>query len=246
MPTKATVSPSSRKTATQFTSWSYSRYMDYTACPAKAKYKHLDKLPEPGSPAMERGSAIHTLAENYVNGALKRLPPELKLFKDEFTMLKKQPVKVVEENWAWTKDFAAETEWNNWSQAWVRIKLDVAYINTEHNALVVVDHKTGKCRPEKSAEYLGQCELYGLAGLLRYPDIAVVSPRLWYLDEGVIYPDPDVEEIEYFRADEPKLKKIWIKKVTPMLNDKNFKPTPSDHACRFCHYKAANGGPCKY
>ena len=68
------------------TSWSFSRYQDYKSCPAKAKYKHIDKLKEPPSPAMERGAAIHNLCEQYVRGTLAKLPPELKLFKDEFTL----------------------------------------------------------------------------------------------------------------------------------------------------------------
>ena len=68
----------------QFTSWSFSRYMDWRGCPAKAKYKHLDKLAEPPNAAMERGSMIHKLAEDYTLGVLKRIPAELKAFADEF------------------------------------------------------------------------------------------------------------------------------------------------------------------
>ena len=35
----------------QVTAWSYSRYADYKQCPAKFKYKHLMRLPDPGSAA---------------------------------------------------------------------------------------------------------------------------------------------------------------------------------------------------
>ncbi len=243
MVTRATTQ--TRSSPKKFTSWSFSRYMDYKGCPAKAKYKHLDKLAEPGNAAMERGSAIHTLAEQYTNGLIKRIPKELALFKEEFKDLKGQRVKVVEENWAWTQGFATETAWDNWTGAWVRVKLDVAFVDVDRNILVPIDHKTGKCRPQKQLEYEDQLQLYGLSGLLRFPDVAGVAPKLWYLDEGVIWPDPAEEEIVYPRKDLEKLKKIWIKNVTPMLNDTSFKPKPGD-ACRFCHYKAANGGPCKY
>lgn len=231
----------------QFTSWSFSRFMDWRGCPAKAKYKHLDKLAEPPNAAMERGSAIHKLAEDYTLGTLKRIPAELKAFADEFKALKKQPVKVVEENWAWTENFKSETAWDNWTGAWVRIKLDVAFVDTDRNVLVPIDHKTGKCRPEKQAEYEMQLELYGLSGLLRFPDVVAAEPRLWYLDQGIIWPNETFKagDVSYPRKDVPKLEKKWIKLVTPMLKDTTFKPTPGD-ACRFCHYKAANGGPCKY
>jgi len=242
MATKATSRAAAPK---KFTSWSFSRYMDYKGCPAKAKYKHLDKLAEPPNDAMARGSMIHEKAEDYTLGRITRLPAELKLFKDEFKMLKGQKIKVVEENWAWTQNFAAETAWDNWTGAWVRIKLDAAYVDIDRNMLVPIDHKTGKCRPQKQAEYEEQLQLYGLAGLLRFPDVDAVAPRLWYLDEGVTWPDEAADEVVYQRKEVEKLKKIWIKNVTPMFNDTSFKPKPGD-ACRFCHYKAANGGPCKF
>lgn len=232
-------------TTSKVTSWSFSRYADYRKCPALFKFKHLDKLKEPKNDAMQRGIDIHKLAEDYTLGRLKTLPTELKLFKAEFARLRKEKVKMVEDNWAWTASWQAETAWNDWANCWVRIKLDVAYINVEHNALVVIDHKTGKFREDKQGEYDEQNELYGLAGLKKHPDVAVVSPRNWYLDTGKVYPDPEELEVEYFRKDEPLLEKKWAARIKPMFNDNSFKPTPGD-ACRWCHYRKSNGGPCKF
>lgn len=226
------------------TSWSFSRWSDYKKCPAHFKFKHLDKLKEPPNPAMERGSAIHKLAEDYVLGVKKTLPKELSLFKDEFKALKAQKIKFVEENWSFTRDWQL-TEWNNWANCWLRVKLDVAYIHPEHNVIVPIDHKTGKPRDDKNAEYELQLELYGLAALVQQPSVAAASPRLWYLDHGVVYPDPEEREIEFTQKDVPALKKKWETRVKPMFTDKTFKPTPGD-ACRWCHYRKSNGGPCKY
>lgn len=225
-------------------SWSFSRYNVHKECPLKAKFKFIDKLKEPGSPAMDRGNAIHTLAEDYAKGALKKLPPELKLFKEEFADLKKQKVKFIEEQWTFRQDWS-HTAWNDWNGAWLRIKMDAAYINVEHNALVVIDHKTGKYNDRKFAEYEEQLELYGLAGLKQHPTVDVVSPRLWYLDHGIIHPNPEQLEIEYKRKDEKYLEKLWLSKVKPMLTDTTFKPKPGS-ACTYCHFKKNNGGPCKY
>ena len=225
-------------------SWSFTRYSDYSKCPARAKYKIIDKLKEPGSPAMERGNTIHKMAEDYAKGLLKRLPAELGLFKDDFAALKKQKVKYIEEQWTFRKDWSL-TEWNDWNGAWLRIKMDAAYVNTEHNALVIVDHKTGKFRPDKNVEYEEQLQLYGLAGLKKFPEVDIVSPRLWYLDEGVVHPNPDTDEITYTRKDEKYLEKLWLGKVKKMLSDTTFKPTPGA-ACQWCHFRKANGGPCKF
>lgn len=226
------------------TSWSFSRWGDYVKCPALFKYKHIDKLPEPKSPAIQRGIDIHAMCEQYLTGKISRLPAELKQFKDEFPKLKKQRVKFVEENWAFTNRWDLTT-WNDWNNCWVRVKLDVAYIHPEHSAIVPIDFKTGRPRPEKTAEYELQLELYGLASLLQQTSVQVSSPRLWYLDTGEIYPNPDEREIEYTREDIPSLQKKWQKRVEPMFKDKQFKPTPGD-ACRWCHYRKSNGGPCKY
>lgn len=226
-------------------SWSFSRYSDYRECPAKFKYKHLDKLSEPPSAAMARGTDIHKKAEDYAKGTLKALPPELKLMAPQFKTLKAQKIKFVEESWAFRRDWS-QTQWNDWNACWLRVKMDAAYVVPALSALVIIDHKTGKFRPERAVEYTEQLELYGLAGLAQQPEIQVVSPRLWYVDEGRVHPDPEEHEIEFFRKDEDALKKKWEKRVAPMFNDRTFKPTPSENACRWCHYRKSNGGPCKF
>lgn len=227
------------------TSWSFTRYSDYNKCPAFFRYKHLEKISEPGNDAMQRGSDIHKLAENYTKGIVKKLPEELALFAEEFAALKKQKIKIVEDTWAFKADWS-ETVWNDWAGCWLRIKMDAAYVNVEHMALVPIDHKTGKCRDEEHAKYLEQLELYAIGGLLKYPEVKVVSPRLWYLDHGIVYPDPEEHEIEFVRADLPGLQKKWEKKVIPIFKDTTFKPTPSDSACRWCYFGQsgkAKGGP---
>lgn len=228
----------------KITSWSFSRYAQYKACPAAAKFKFLDKLKEPQSEAMARGERIHKLAEDYAKGKIPKLPAELKLFKDEFKRLKAEKSKFIEESWTFKSDWS-QTSWDDWSGAWLRVKMDAAYLNVEHNALVVVDNKTGRFSDYKKSEYEEQLQLYGLAGLKQFPTVDLVSPRLWYLDHGIVHPNPEEYEIEYKRSDEAYLDKLWRAKVKPMLSDTTFKPTPGD-ACRFCHFKKEAGGPCVY
>lgn len=231
----------------QITSWSFSRYSDYKQCPYKAKLKHVDKLKEPANDAMMRGTQIHTLAEKYVKGEISRLPPELKLFKDLFKQLKaiykKDPESmVVEDNWSFTSDWD-ETSWDDWVNCWVRIKLDCAH-HQDDTTLIVSDYKTGKFREDQNEVYLEQLELYALSALLLHEHIEQVLPRLIYLDVGTIYPGSD-NQLVYTRADIPKLKKIWEKRVKPMMSDKIFAPRPNDK-CRWCYFRKANNGPCKY
>lgn len=234
-------------TTKKITAWSFSRYSDYKQCPLKCKLKHVDKIKEPPNKAMERGSLIHTLAEKYLKGELSKLPPELKLFEAEFKKLRAQFKKsingmVVEDNWSFTKSWD-ETSWNDWVGCWVRIKLDCAH-HEDEETLIVTDWKTGKFRVESHSEYVEQLELYSLAALLLHPHLQQVKPRLVYLDQGEIYPAKG-EELVFTRADIPKLKKLWEKRVKAMMSDTTFAPRPNDK-CHWCFFSANKNGPCKY
>lgn len=198
---------------------------------------------------MERGADIHNKAEDYLKGKLTKLPVELKLFEGLFKELKKQYKKkisgmTVEDTWALTKDWA-QTTWNDWTGCWIRIKLDCAHhLDDEH--LIISDWKTGKFRPELNEEYMEQLELYALGALILHPHVKVVEPRLVYLDEGKTYPSGSGgETITYDRSDINELKKTWEKRVKPMMNDTRFAPRPNDK-CKWCHFSASKGGPCKF
>lgn len=233
------------------TSWSFSRYNTYKLCPLKAKLQFIDKIKEPPNAAMQRGADVHDACEAYIKGKLDKLPKEARQFARLFRRLRRQYKKVingmvVEDTWAFTKDWA-ETTWNDWVHCWVRIKLDCAEHVTE-TTMIVNDWKTGKFRAEKNEEYVEQLELYALAALLIHPHIEVVMPRLVYLDVGVIYPAGD-EELMFTRADIPRLQKLWNSRTKPMLNDKTFAPRPNN-LCHWCFFRADNkangGGQCKY
>lgn len=239
--------------------WSFSRYQDYSQCPRLFKFKHVDRMKEPESPPMMRGSAIHKMAEAYIRGDLPKLPPELKLFKDELKTLRdmykrKASSMVVEDNWAFTKEWD-ETSWNDWANCWVRIKLDCAHHEAQ-DVLVVTDWKTGKFRAEMNENYVEQLELYALAAMLLHPHIKTVKPRLCYTDEGRTYPtDTDKQgvrpvKLEYVRDDIPQLKKTWAKRVKAMMSDTAYAPRPNDK-CRWCWFGQSGkgkGGPglCEY
>lgn len=234
------------------TSWSFSRLSDYTTCPAKAKYKHIMKLPEPGNPAMERGLTIHKIAENYIKGALPaKVPANLESFSQLFKDLrakykKKTPMAMmVEDSWAFTRTWT-QTRYDDWANCWLRIKVDCAHY-ASLSELHIYDWKTGRIRPERQEEYAQQLHLYATAALVLFPHVKVVKPALKYLDEGVTYPDTphDVKQLTFKRKDLPVLMKAWETRTQAMLHDDIFAPRPSA-SCRYCHYRQENGGPCQY
>lgn len=226
-------------------SWSYSRYAVYQECPRKFKFKFIDKLPEPPSPALERGAQTHTIAENYIKGNLPaKVPTELSKFPKVFKELRKEYRKsilgcLVEESWNFRNDWT-QTVWNDWDGCWLRIKTDCV-VYEDDDDITVIDWKTGKFRPDNSAQYMEQLSLYALGGFLMLDHVEIIAPRLYYLDEGKVYP----ENRFYTRDDLPGLQREWLAKVKPMMSDKSFLPKPGN-ACRFCTFKKSNGGPCEY
>jgi hypothetical protein len=232
--------------------WSFSRYNDYKRCPWKAKLKHIDRLKEPASPAMERGSEIHKIAEDYLTRTGRSLvPKELTYFANLFRDLRKRQKKVstfmvVEESWAFKKDWS-QTTWDDWNNCWLRIKVDTAWLEDD-TTMIVNDWKTGKYRPGMIDSYLEQLELYALAALLLHEHVEKVKPTLSYLDEGITYPGLNGTFQEYTRKDIKKLKKTWEKRVEPMLSDTIFAPKPNDW-CRWCYFSSTNkdgDGQCKF
>lgn len=234
----------------QITFWSFSRYSLYRQCPRKAKLVFIDKHKEPSNEAMARGNDIHKMAEDFIKGTIIKLPAELKKFAAEFKKLRtlykrKTSRMMVEDTWAFTRGWT-ETVWNDWVGCWVRIKLDCGHWESE-DVLVITDWKTGKYKEDSHAEYLEQLELYALGALLMFPHLETVKPRLVYTDLGIVYP-PAEEQLEYTRADLPRLKKEWEKRVKPMLTDTKFAPRPS-YLCRYCIFSASHPsktGLCKF
>lgn len=220
------------------TSWSYSRWKCYEDCPRKAKYLFVDKMKEPSAPALERGTAIHAKIEKYLlTGG--RVPQEAKQLEAEYKVLRKQKP-LVELEIAYNREWSP-VDWFS-RDAWCRIKVDalVPPITDDNDPIVrVIDNKTGKIK--EHGEYDEQLELYGLAGLLNYATANRSTGELWFVDHGKIV----LAQEEFKRADLKKLQKKWEIRTKRMLSDKLFKPKPGN-ACRWCHFRKGNSGPCEF
>lgn len=265
------MSPIKKSIVRRFFAWSFSRYCDWRECPAKAAYKHLDKLepfqkddakveqlvqartkgamkclPLNTEPTI-KGSVVHVMAEQFTQGKLKRLPAELATFKKEFVELKKKPTNE-EQQWAFTEDWRP-ADWFG-RDAWLRVVVDEHFV--EGRGGKIIDYKTGKApsapdakspswNNDKFYSHREQREIYAIALFIMYPDIVDVAAEHWYVDSGVL------ETSSYTRArDFDALKKKWTRQVRGMMNDKRFAPRPSIQACKFCPFANSRGGPCAH
>ncbi len=211
--------------------WSYSRLSDWETCPLKAKYKHVLRMKEPGSAAMQRGSMIHKLAQDYAEKTLKVLPPELKAFENDFKNLRALNPRC-EEQWAFKSDWSI-TGW--FDRPWLRVKTDAMIIGKDQTTGSIIDHKTGKMKDE----HQDQLSLYAVSSFARYPKLESLSSELWYLDEG------KKTALDFERGQFKELKEFWVDRVRPMMEDTRF-PAKPNRLCQWCHFRKENGGPCKW
>lgn len=218
--------------------WSFSLWKTYNTCPRKVKLNKLDGIREPGSPQMDRGNAIHKLAEDFIRLKQKKLPQELVLYKKEFAKLSRLGDEVkVEEEWAFTKQWKV-TQWKA-CDAWVRLKMDAYYVTATNGKMVmtIIDYKTGKVYEDNKK----QLSFYALAGFLRNPLVDKVNVELWYLDQGPQHTHRD----SYLREEVEDMKAAWESATAQLLYDTVFAPRPG-YYCKFCYYSKSKSGHCEF
>lgn len=211
--------------------WSYSRLTTWEQCPLKAKLKYIDGLKEPGSPAMDRGTAIHKDAEDFVTGACDELPESLKLFYKQFAVLRGAKAEC-ELEWGFTASWEPTSFFAK--DAWCRMKTDVSY-SPRPKVRSVIDHKTGKIY-ESHKDQLG---LYAVGEFIMHPEVEVVIAQDWYLDQDA------ANELEFQRAELPMMKGMWEDRVEPMFKATDF-PPKANFTCKWCAFRKAAGGPCVF
>lgn len=208
---------------------SHSRMKTWETCPRKAQYKFVNKLKEPGSPAMDRGSEVHSTLEHFLQGkevSLEAFTPETQEYMAELSALGDvQPEMQV----AFDRDWNV-VEWFHPS-VFMRVVYD-ALVDTS-NVTVVVDHKTGK----KYDDHVQQEQLYAFTTYLLYGKPVEVQFNYTDLNE-VTSTTYDVSEME-------GLKLLVEERAKPILDDEDFHPNPS-YKCRWCFFRKSNMGPCSY
>lgn len=188
---------------------------------------------------MDRGTAIHKLGEDFINGVTKKLPTEYTAFSKKMKRLKADGAKA-EVDYAVTRKFDA-CSWDDWGSVWCRGKVDIENL---YNAglnnmwmLHIIDIKTGKSYPD----HLIQNDLYALLGFCKYPRVKEISVENMYTDVGEVENEKNYTRKENF----VELKMWWKKEADKIEGAKKFVETPGRH-CSWCGYSKQKGGPCRY
>lgn len=213
--------------------WGWSKLDVYRGCPAQFKFKFIDKLREPKSPALERGTKVHDGLEMFLNGWGPNIPEEVNPFwKKPLERLKKIEPKT-EAAWGVDRNWKPLPNWFH-EDTWIRAKSDVYYI--EGDLLVLIDFKTGKYRiPSED-----QNRLYAIIGAAMFPQVGRVRTSFWFVDQA----EPPHEEVYDVKMLE-KLRGQFDKEAEKLYVDRSFKPKPGS-PCRYCPFSRQKNGPCQY
>jgi hypothetical protein len=230
---------------------SFSRLSIHQECARRAYLAYIEKIKEPdrgigpltapdGSKEWhnDRGSRIHQLAQDYVEGLIDRFPNELRKFKKEIEELRKRykSGKVfTEEMWCFTSDWMP-CESNDWNNIYFRMITDITIFHTKKSA-TVIDYKTGR-KFGNEIKHGQQAQLYQLGAFLRYPDLEEVTTEIWYIDQD------EIATMEFNRNQGMRFFKHWDNRMKTMTQDVEFKPNPNMNSCRWCPYKPSRSGDC--
>ena len=227
---------------TLLTAWSYSRLSTYEKCALQARFKYIDKVPEPPSEALERGSEAHDVLAQYLRGDRPEEDPTApsdipgwqhfgQLFNDLRSM---SPL--VEQQWGFNRRWEP-TGWFG-PDTWFRSVLDVSLVYADDTG-DVIDFKTGKPYSQDTAK---QAELYAISMVRRYPALTHTTVRFWYVDPQ----QKGAEAVYRFSRDQAEAAMPrWEKKAERMLTDEIMAPRPGEY-CKRCPFAKSKGGPCKY
>jgi RecB family exonuclease len=214
---------------------SFTKLATFEQCPKRYELQYIQKIPDlQPRVAADRGTAIHSLCEDYVQGNLVDLPEELATFAPEFRRLRElfNDGKVsVEGEWG----FDANWQVCDWKGAWLRIKAD-AVVRLPKKALVAVDYKTGK-KFGNEMKHADQLRLYAIACLIREPDIDTVHTENWYLDK---------DELTYIPVKAEALKRylpVYARRFARMEKGP-YRAHPNVIGCKWCPYRIQ--GDCKH
>ena len=209
----------------------------YDQCPSAFQRRYLLReatSPREPHPNAARGSEIHADFERYLlEGG--DLPGNGMSAWHSLLIKLRAAGATAEREFAFTKDWEI-CEFDA-DEAVIRGKIDAEYWSGDSAQMVdVYEWKTGKNYPE----HVHQRSLYGLAGLLIYPDAPGVRIHMPYLDR----PNERPTVQEFMQGQINSLKWIYERKINKVQPPQEY-PMRQSWKCRFCDYsKKVNNGKC--
>lgn len=214
----------------QFTTWSYSALDTYRLCPLRAKFRYIDKLPDPGNKYSQRGNEIHDQLEGVVKrgepvpDVAVHFAPLLEQMQQTDTICEK--MFMFDGNWQPTDDR---------SRVWLYVKQDLVVVGDEY--VLTVDYKTGK-KFGNEVKHMAQKTLYSIAAKQLWPGREEYIAEMWYIDQK------DLTSRSFTPAFLDQARARLDAEVEKMFADRTFRPRPNIQSCKYCPYGPRGSGHC--
>jgi hypothetical protein len=220
--------------------WSYSLWTGMQKCPKSVKLGKIDKIATPlvDTNAMDRGTRIHHLAEQFLKGNITGMPKELSKLGKEYRALKKAKPEHIEEFMSLGRNFKRVKD--GFRDGWFTLKAD-AMLKPRKGIAISIDHKTGRFYPSHQE----QAELSAIVQMKFYPDADMYESEFFYVDSGEVV--PYIFKPKYLK----KREEFWMAEGEKIMAETKFMPTPSQDACKWCAYRSDKliardtYGPCR-
>ncbi|MEE6273259.1 RecB family exonuclease [Georgenia wangjunii] len=239
-----------------------SRAKDFQQCPLLFRFRAVDRLPEPPSPAAARGTLVHTVLERLFDlpAAGREPAAALQLLEPAWREMQEERPEVLamfatpEEATVWLEQartllgtyFTVENPQRlEPAERELRVETELAsgvllrgFVDrldvAPNGAVRVVDYKTGRSpKPQYSGEALFQMRFYGLM-LWRMNGTPPRRLQLVYLSDGrVLTLDPTEEDL---LATERQIESIW-EGITRAARAGHFTPRRS-RLCDWCSFQS--------
>lgn len=221
----------------QIPSVSFSTLSNFEQCPYRVYLSkvHNGGCAAIGSKAMDRGSQIHQMLEQYVRGEINKVTWSamksgkyyaslIEEFKNAYTTGNCHP----ELDLAFTKNMK-QCEWTA-NEVWLRGAIDVALFSNDGTHVDIYDYKTGS--DYSTVKHRSQLMLYACMMFIVYPKLITLRSSPIYLDHS-----KKLFRTDYHRND---LEIFWgrfnerLQKVTDATE---FPPNPNAFTCKWCQHR---------
>jgi len=219
----------------QVPSISFSGLKNFEKCPYSLYLDKVALIPRTSGPAAERGTKLHNLLENYVDGTTSTL--DYALFKSKayhqnlITGLRLDNAAGLctpELKFGFTYDWKPTGFTDDDMKC--RGMIDIFnWFDNDHKGALILDWKSGS--DFAGASHRDQLLLYVLCCFLIFPTLEYVKSAPVYLDQRkpVFYQ-------EYLRADLAILWPRYAERLRRALDCREFVPNPSGYACKWCSH----------
>jgi CRISPR/Cas system-associated exonuclease Cas4 (RecB family) len=209
---------------------SHSRMKTHEQCPRKARYKFIDKLKEPSSEAMDRGSRVHKELEDWLAGELGTLRSEVQVpTTGVYAAIRSKVAELIADGYDVSPErqaaFTVDWEPCPWfgPQVFMRVVYDWEAVKDQH--AVLCDYKTGKMYDDHEQ----QAKLYAL-GAFKEHKVNAVEVVFYYIDQCMM------KVFKYTRDDEFGLQAGVMERANRVRMDRLF-PTNPSWKCKYCHFR---------